>query len=553
MFTLKSAHGKFVTVELNGSVTNTRTETGAWEQFNLVSQDGRPLQDGSIVALQSWTGKWVCAEQGGGGVVIADRGSVGPWESFQLVFSPDGGTVAFLAWDRVHYLCAEPDGRVNATRTQIGPWETFSLDPAIQAGAGGEFSGAKGQARLMGRRSVGDDEGPKNYVGLSRFPWLWFWKFERDRVLRELDADRAAGFRYGRVLAQVGDPKNAADYWAGRIVDPDWPDYQELIAGLTNAALERGHLIEWTIFGKGGPYDATARRPDLVRRVTDVLKGNTLGVLFGEIMNEPNVVNSIADEELKALAAQAKAAVPVLPWATGAFWFEPEDGDPTDPGRYERALVRTQTTDLDIEHLDRDTSKSEEQDRPWRQGWDHGLTDRRWCDNEPIGPGSSVNRESRPDVLRSHRAVNFVCGAFASCLHGRPGVRGDLLWETEPAYYQAAKAVRFLPGNLVEGKPQNSNTNYPDRPFYLDEAFLRAKNGNTRGIVRAYSILTDGIYYTIAFGPVSPFELKAERNLTVQCVQQDAGALLWERDVAAGERLAFDGSVADVLLISRPR
>jgi hypothetical protein len=426
--------------------------------------------------------------------------------------------------------------------------------PGPTPGPGNEdVPGAKGQTRLFGSRSLGDDDGPKLYVGLSRFPWLWFWKFDRDRCLRELDGDRAAGFRYGRVLAQVGDPNNPNDYWAGRIVDPDWPDYQEQIASLTAAAAERGHLIEWTIFGKGGPYDQTSRRRDLVRRVAPVLQAGSLGVLFGEVMNEPNIGNTITDEELKDLAALAKSLSPVLPWATGAFWYEPEDGDPTDPGRYERALVRTQTNDVDIEHLDRDQSKSEEQDRPWRQGWDHGLTGRRWCDNEPIGPGSSVNSERRPTVLRSHRAVNFVCGAFGSCLHGRPGVRGDLKWEDEPAYFQAPKAVRFLPGNLTEGKPQNSNLNYPDRPFFLDDQFLRAKNGNTRGIVRAYSILTEGVYYTIPFGPVSPFELRAERNLSVQCVQQDVGGLLWERDVAAGERLAFDGSHADVLLISRPR
>lgn len=519
----------------------------------LVSKDGRyslDLQgDGNLVIYRRKDGFPIWATntnagaflsmQGDGNLVLYGSDGSPFWASD--TFTP--GSVAVLTNDGgLRVVQPEP-----AFKIVGGP----DPDPLPTPGPGptpGDVPGANGQARLIGSRAMGDDDGPKLYVGLSRFAWLWFWKFERDRVLRELDSDRAAGYRFGRVLAQVGDPKNPADFWAGRIVDPDWPDYQDLIAGLTNAAAERGHLIEWTIFGKGGPYDATAsKRRDLVARVAQVLDPVRRGVLFGEVMNEPNVQNTITASEILDLASLAKSLAFGIPWATGAVWR-----DPADEG-FDQALARTQFPDLDIEHLDRDTSKSEEQDRPWRQGWDHGLTGRRWCDNEAIGTGSSVNSESRPDVLRSHRAVNFVCRAFASTLHGKPGVRGDLKWEDEPAYLQAPKAVRFLPGNLSDGSPQNANTKYPDRPFTLDDQFLRADNGNKRGIVRAYSILTGGVYYTIPFGPVSPFELKADRNLSVQCFQQDAGDLLWERDVAAGERVTFDGAFPDYLLISRPR
>lgn len=478
----------------------------------------------------------ILAMQGDGNLVLYADGGVPTWASD--TFTP-GSWATITDQGELRVVKPEP------AFVSVGGPDPDPL-PGPTPPAPGDVPGAKGQARLMNARCMGDDEGPKLYVGLSRMAWLWFWKFDRDRVLRELDRDRATGYRYGRVLAQVGDPKDPNDFWAGRIVDPDWPDYQELIAGLTNAAAERGHLIEWSVFGKGGPYDRTDRRRDLIRRVAPVLAGGPLGVLFGEVMNEPNVQNEIGASELLDLASLAKSLAPMIPWATGAVWRDPADED------FDHALARTQTADLDIEHLDRDMSKSEMQDRPWRQGWDHGLTGRRWCDNEAVGAGSSVTSENRPDVLRSHRAVNFVCRAFASCLHGKAGVRGDLVWEDEPAYVQAPKAVRFLPGDLADGSPQNSNVKYPDRPFTLEDQFLRADNGNTRGIVRAYSVLLGGVYYTIPFGPVSAFELKAERNLAVQCFQQDVGDLIWERNVAAGERLAFDGSQADVLLISRP-
>jgi len=527
--------------------------------------------------LVSPNGRYSIAVQGDGNVVDYRSDGKGIWQTktastpepvaVSLSNQADGNLVLYL--DGVPVWASGTFNRGwSAVLTDFGELLMVAPSPAWKSIWGPDpdpmpgptpppasgVSGAKGQTRLFGSRCMGDDEGPKLYVGLSRFAWLWFWKHDRDRVLRELDADRAAGYRFGRVLAQVGDPKEPKDFWAGRIVDPDWPDYEELIHGLNGAAKERGHLIEWTIIGKGGPYDRNQTgRVRLVSRVAGVLAREPGAVLFGEIMNEPNVITTITGDELKALASVAKSMAPMIPWATGAFWFAPEDGKETDPQRYDRALKRTQSADLDIEHLDRDMSRGEGQDRPWRQGWDHALTGRRWDDNEAVGVGSSVTSENRPNVLRSHRAVNFVCRAFASTLHGKPGVRGDLKWEDEPAYLQVPKAIRLLPGNLAEGQPLNSNGNFPSRPFTLDNAFLRAETANRIGIVRCYSIVLNGVYYSIPFGAVSPFELKAERNLRTQCFQQDSGDLLWERDVAAGERVTFDGKAPDYLLISRSR
>lgn len=485
--------------------------------------------------------------QGDGNLVLYDANGTPRWASD--TFGPD--KIAKLTNDG-ELRVVDP---VPSWKTVGGP--DPEPDPPGPTPNPNDVPGANGLSRFFGSRAVGDDDGPKLYVGLSRMAWLWFWKFDRDRVLRELDADRAAGYRYGRVLAQVGDPANGADYWAGRIVDPDWPDYQDLIAGLTDAAAERGHLIEWTVSGKGGPYDNPAKRPDLIRRVAPVLNAHRLGCLFGEIMNEPNVQNEIGASEILDLAALAKSLCPSLPWATGAVWTEAGwiADDPSWSGGFSPAgWARTQG-DVGICHLDRDMSRSELRDRPWRQGWDVGLESRRWADNEAVGPGSSVTSENRPDVLRSHRAVNFICRAFASTLHGKPGVRGDLRWEDpdfKAAYLQAPKAVRFLPGNLPNGSQENANRNYPNRPFTLDDPYVRAGNGNTRGIVRAYSCQVDGVFYTIPFGPVSAYELKVERNLRVTCLQQDTGDQVWERDYAAGSVIAFPDPAVDYLLISRP-
>lgn len=536
---------------------------------------GERLKPGDF--LTSKNGRYLLANQGDDGNVVVYRtrdmtpiwatGTAVPGSSLDwqgdgnlVTYGPDGRPI--WASDTVGWplaggtLVLDDDGAVRLVAAVPSSWNISEPDPDPgPSPTPGDVPGARGLARAIGVRAVGDDDGPKLYVGLSRMAWLWFWKFDRDRVLRELDADRAAGYRYGRILAQVGDPEDPADYWAGRIVDPDWPDYESQLAGLLNAARERGHLIEVTISGKAGPYDTTARRPDLVRRIVPVLAAHQAGVLFQEVMNEPNVQNTIGATELLNLAALAQSLAPGLLTATGAVWTEPawvhDTPYPDAVGFTPEGWARTQA-DVGICHLDRDQSKSELRDRPWRQGWDVGLEDRRWVDNEALGPGSSVTTEARPDVLRSHRAVNFIVRAFASTLHGEPGVRGNQRWEDEPAYRTAPNAVRFLPGTLPNGTPVNANDNFPERPFTLPGPFVRADNGNTRGIVRCYSVHLDGAFYSIPFGPVSPFELRAERDLRVECYQQDIGDQLWARDVGAGDVLAFDGTMPDYLLISRP-
>lgn len=421
-----------------------------------------------------------------------------------------------------------------------------------------EVPGAKGVVRFYGERAVGDEDGPKLYVGLSRFYWLWAWRYDRDRVLREMDKDRALGYRYARVLAQVGDPNDPKDYWVGRIANAGWRDHLELVASLTRVAAERGLLILWTLFGKGGPVQHSEYRPPYVHGVSTVLRDCAAGVLTQEVMNEPMVGGDISLDELLELWHIAKEAAPALPTATGAVWTERGwvSADPdyaADTGFSPEGWEKTQR-EVGIAHLDRwqpNLPNPENIDRPWRQPWDVGLESKRWVDNEHVGPGASVHSETRPTVLRSMRAVAFISRAFASCLHGAAGIRGDIPWEGQPGYVEAPHAVRFLPGTLPNGRQQNANANFPDRPYDLSDEYVRSISG--KGIVRAYSCQDAGICYTVPFGPVSAYQLVSRANFHVECFQQDVNDLLWERDVARGEVIDFPDPAVDYLLVSHPR
>ncbi len=416
-----------------------------------------------------------------------------------------------------------------------------------------EVPGANGTFRVFGQRAAGDDDGAKLYVGLSRFTWLRDWKFDRDRVLREMDADRAAGYRYARVFAQVAN-MGPDTYWSGREIDADWADHDGLIGTMTDAAAERGLLLLWTIVGKGGPADDQRYRVELVQRVATVLRYHAKGVLFPECVNEPGFYLSL--NALRELYDAGKQEAPNLQWATGAVWTEP--GWVENKPKYEGATAfssagwnKTQGQ-IGVAHLDRDLGDGAERpDRPWRQAWDVGLEGRRWCDNEHIGPGASVNSESRANVLRSHRAVAFLCRAFATCLQGEAGVRGLSPWEAEPAYLAAPRAVRFLPGDLVNGQQHNANEKFPNRPFDISTEFIRSESG--KGIIRLYTCQApDGAYYTIPFAPVSRYEFAARFGMKVRCFQQDFNDLIWEREVQPGEVIDFSPEPAiDYVLESR--
>lgn len=86
------------------------------------------------VALRANNGQYVCAEGGGGGEVVANRGHIKEWETFELI-QLDDGAVALRA-NNGQYVCAEGGGggKVVANRTAIGPWETFALVELEKAG-----------------------------------------------------------------------------------------------------------------------------------------------------------------------------------------------------------------------------------------------------------------------------------------------------------------------------------------------------------------------------------------------------------------------------------
>jgi hypothetical protein len=70
----------------------------------------------------------VTAENAGASALIANRTSVGQWETFGLIHNADG-SVSLKAAANSKYVTAENAGAAAliANRTAIGPWEEFDL------------------------------------------------------------------------------------------------------------------------------------------------------------------------------------------------------------------------------------------------------------------------------------------------------------------------------------------------------------------------------------------------------------------------------------------
>lgn len=512
------------------------------------------------------------------GQLWADAEGIGPDETFEIV-RVDDQRFGLKIWG--FFVSAQPDGRIEVNRTELRGWELWRLVPglvggwAIQSdawgyvlraeGGGGQFvnvtdaadawetffplalagtaptPGAFTPVRRWGR-ALGDDLGPIPFIGVSRFYHGHAMTHDRDRVLRDNDSDAMAGYHYKRVMYQVGslDP---GDYWAGVVADQNDPRHAESVRWDLEQCRQRGLRVLATLIGKGNGMDRQRNRREYVARMAHILKDYPDVVITTEIMNEPWMFGEATAEDLQELVGVYRSIHNTDLVATGSYWDAP--GVPfIDQWR------RTQGP-IGLIHLDRDQTRSEMQDRPWRQPWDIGLLNQPWIDNEPIGPGSSVASERRAEVLRSHRLVALISGAVATCFHPDEGIRGFGNAQDVPGYRECPRATRFLSPNVANGEKQNANANFPRRHWDLPNEFLRSGNNNTRGIVRAYGTQVDGAQYTVPFGPVSSFFLIARHDLYVTVYSQVGdGRAGSPMVVRAGNHLSFSGHEPDALIVS---
>jgi hypothetical protein len=119
------ANGDIVTADNAGAspLIANRTSVGNWETFDLINNS-----DGSVSLRAHANGDIVTADNAGASPLIANRTSIGPWEEFDLINNSDG-SVSFRAHANGDIVTADNAGAsaLIANRTSVGPWESFDL------------------------------------------------------------------------------------------------------------------------------------------------------------------------------------------------------------------------------------------------------------------------------------------------------------------------------------------------------------------------------------------------------------------------------------------
>jgi hypothetical protein len=161
---------------------------------------------------------------------------------------------------------------------------------------------------------------------------------------------------------------------------------------------------------------------------------------------------------------------------------------------------------------------------------------------EPIGPGSSVEREEDPRRLVSAAAVTFVAGLPLYVFHSSAGVRGDVAFSDLPnaaSIFAGLRALReVLPRHLPTGETITASD---DRhPF----------EGPMPPGGAPASVLDDGAVVVIA-GERGELTLTARRPIRVRALDAVRGSWSVPRDLASRDVLRLAPSEAVIRVVWR--
>jgi hypothetical protein len=397
-----------------------------------------------------------------------------------------------------------------------------------------------GQVRADGR-AVADAAGPFNPLGATLFWGAWGYKFDRARLERNLEVLSAAGIDYVRVLGSVGGTS-----WEDRQTDPRWPDYDSIIAGITDLAYDRyGMRVQWTIFG-GAPFTATTtERQAVVDRFASLAKGREHKLFAFEIANEAWQNGFSGPEglaELRQLGARLNGKTNVLvalssPRAGMACATYAGAGADAMTLHYERGFGREGPL------------------RPLRRPWSFPTAYDRTCrgqlptvvfNNEPIGPESSVRQDDSPSRIAAGYVLTFLAGNASYVLHSGPGIRGggaaDMKlgrrahFDELPSFKAIAAALgeakKYLPPGLANWTRHAPNA--ATAPLYGYEELYSASKGSE--------------FVAIAIGIDKNIIVRAREATSIDVRQTTTGQLLKRTKVASGEHLTVSGHDALVFI-----
>jgi hypothetical protein len=397
----------------------------------------------------------------------------------------------------------------------------------------------RGVVRTCGR-ALCDDGGAWPALGASMFWAMWGYKFDRARLEANLKFLADHDFDYIRVLGELGGP-----HWNDRQVDPRWPDYDRVVAELTDLAYQKyGLRIEWCLFG-GTDFSTTpALRAARIDRFARAMVGREHAVLLVEIANEGwknGFPHPEGTKEMRALAARlgeqlkGVGAKPLLRAITSPAG--PEVYGSQDQGAGYRLTYEGAGVEIGTVHSTRD--RAEGGWRPLR-----ALVDYRQApgmpkvisNDEPIGPGSSGTAENDPLKLVSQAVASYLVGLSAYTFHTNAGIWGGGI----SGQHRGPGDVWSLPrAREIAGGFKATRAYVP--PDVANWTFYEAnaKGHPFQGAVPMFAAVEGSRFVAFPFAMQGKALIKATRAMTFTVIHPLTGATLRTVTLTAGQSFAL--------------
>lgn len=415
--------------------------------------------------------------------------------------------------------------------------------------------GVRGGPVRLQDRSFADDGGPFVALGATMMWAAWAYRNDRPRLEAQLAYLADHGFHYIRALGVVGDPIEA-DFWDGREIEFGWPDYTDVVAGLTALAWdEYGLRIEWTLIGDGQLAVPTARQRDLlIDGFVALGAARPDAILHFELANEAWQNGFAGPEglaELRTRTQSMRERTDVLVAASAGITdacddlLDIYDGDIAD--------IATVHTERDLGTV---LGAWGPVLRPVVVGACAGLPVA--TNNEPIGPGASVATEDDPERLVAGALATWLAGWPAHVFHSDAGVRGLEDLSGVVGIDRFAPIVATLPGDLAS---------WTRRPHDDPDAALRIyatvdgvpipdvtwadMPAAQAGVATLLQSDAGTEVVALAVGILGAATLEARVPLSLEVVDILTGTVVAAHELAAGESFVLEGAGARLLRATR--
>jgi len=406
-----------------------------------------------------------------------------------------------------------------------------------------------GRVRVSGHM-LADDAGEFPALGASLFWAAWAYKHDRPRLDSHLKLLADHHFDYIRVLGVVG----RQPYWAGREVDWRWPDYKEVIAGLTDYAYDRyGLRVEWTIFGDADQViPDRADRARLVDAFLEMTRGREHKIIHLEVANESwqngfGGPEGIAQIREIAVSLASRTDIPVA--------ISDSQGPKCSD---HQALYKDVPVEIMTEHFSRDVSgplgRWEPVIAPWLNHECAGLPPV-ISSNEPIGPGSSV--ESETDAIRIVAAAvsAYMSGSGLYVFHTDAGVWGREAMADAAGVPQALAGLSamktYLPADIPNWQHERFDKAdagiHPLVPFAGDARGALATDQSKDGARQVLTSIKGEHFVVVPIGIAEAVTLEARRPVTFDVLHPLSGETLGHHSLKAGQTVRLTGQPVLIL------